>query len=202
MLIRITKMLAVSLLFGPFALAQQSFESMNMNAQLISAAKRNQLDLLTRALKAGASPNSRNRAGDTPINFAARNGNIEMIGALLTARGDVNKANLEKVTPLMSAAFQGHVAAVELLLAAGNGQSAVVQALLKHGVDVNARYHNDLTALMWAVGNGDVATVKVLLYAGAEPSLLDNRGKSALAIARDLLHGEMIVLLEAARAAK
>ena len=67
--------------------AQETFESMNKNAQLLSAAKRNQIDLLERALKNGAAPNSRNRNGDTPLNLAARNGNLEMVRLLLEASG-------------------------------------------------------------------------------------------------------------------
>ncbi|MCW5625511.1 MAG: ankyrin repeat domain-containing protein, partial [Burkholderiales bacterium] len=54
------------------------------------------------------------------------------------------------------------------------------------GVDVNARHAHDLTALMWAAGAGDAATVRALVQAGADPALKDDRGKTALDIAREM----------------
>ena len=81
--------------------------------------------------------------------------------------------NLARVTPLMSAAFDGHVAVMRLLLergaatepidqvdktamvyAAGAGHADCVGVLLDAGVDINARYRHQLTALMWAAASG------------------------------------------------
>ena len=72
--------------------------------------------------------------------------------------------------------------------------------LLAQGVDPNAIYDNDLTALMWAAGFGKTATVKVLLDAGARPDCKDNRGKTALDIAREGKHDETAKILASARA--
>ena len=73
--------------------------------------------------------------------------------------------------------------------------------LLAKGVDANAVYANDLTALMWAAGFGKTATVKALLDAGARADLKDNRGKTALDIAREGKFDETAKLLENAGAA-
>jgi ankyrin repeat protein len=51
---------------------------------------------------------------------------------------------------------------------------------------------------MWAAGNGKSATVKALLAAGAAPGLKDNRGKTALDIARENRQDDTARLLEAA----
>jgi ankyrin repeat protein len=80
--------------------------------------------------------------------------------------------------------------------AAGEGHTAIVLMLLAKGVDPNAVYENDLTALMWAAGNGRPDTVKALLAAGAKPGLRDNRGKTALDMAREGGHAEAADLLE------
>jgi hypothetical protein len=82
--------------------------------------------------------------------------------------------------------------------AAGEGRTDIVVLLLGRGVDPNTVYHNDLTALMWAAGYGKTATAKALLDAGANPALKDNRGKTALDIAREQKHEETAALLAAA----
>jgi hypothetical protein len=52
---------------------------------------------------------------------------------------------------------------------------------------------------MWAAGFGKTDTVKVLLAAGANPSVKDNRGKTAADIARDEHFEETAALIDAAR---
>jgi ankyrin repeat protein len=74
--------------------------------------------------------------------------------------------------------------------------------LLDAGVDPNAVYGNDLTALMWAAGySNDVpdaegmAAVKVLVDAGARIGPADNRGRTALMIAAEQGHAEVVSYL-------
>ena len=71
-------------------------------------------------------------------------------------------------------------------------------ALLEAGVDPNAVYAHSLTALMWAAGYGHTETVRSLLAAGARVDLKDDRGKTALDIAREDNFSETIKVLEAA----
>jgi ankyrin repeat protein len=68
--------------------------------------------------------------------------------------------------------------------AAGEGHTAIVRLLLDKGVDPNAVYRNDLTVLMWAAGYGKTDTVRALIDAGARLDPVDNRGKTALDMAR------------------
>jgi ankyrin repeat protein len=51
---------------------------------------------------------------------------------------------------------------------------------------------------MWAAGYGRTETVKALLEAGAKSDFKDNRGKTALDIAREQRHAETAQLLESA----
>ncbi len=61
---------------------------------------------------------------------------------------------------------------------------------------VDTAYENQLTALMWAAGAGSTDTVRLLLARGARIDLLDNRGLTAQAIARQAGHAEVAGLLD------
>ena len=116
----------------------------------------------------------------------------------------------------MSAAFDGHVAVMRLLLergaatepidqvdktamvyAAGAGHADCVGVLLDAGVDVNARYRHQLTALMWAAASGSLPTVDLLLQRGADVEARDDRGKRAVDIATDEHQSDIVRRLTA-----
>ena len=145
-----------------------------------------------------------------------KKGDLSMARTMVDAGTDVNLAAVNGVTPLMAAAYAGEVEMAELLLAngaridaldrlkknamiyaAGSGNTEVVRLLLARGVDPNTVYDNELTALMWAAGFGKTATAATFLAAGARADLRDNRGKTALDMARDGNFQETVRLLEA-----
>src|SRR4029453_11204476 len=96
------------------ALAQQAA---NINAELLQAVRRGAEATVRALLDQGASLESRNRLGDTPLNIAAKNGHTRL-GLLLIERGaDVNHKDLSGVTPLMSAAYNGDLELTRALLA-------------------------------------------------------------------------------------
>ena len=51
---------------------------------------------------------------------------------------------------------------------------------------------------MWAAGYGQTETARALIDAGARVDLVDNRGKSAIDMARDFKHASTVELLEQA----
>ena len=72
---------------------------------------------------------------------------------------------------------------------------------------VDARYGNALTALMWAAGHSNdvparegLETVELLLTRGAGVDLADDRGRTALMIAAQRGHAEVVARLLAAGA--
>ena len=174
----------------------------------------------------GADIELRDLSGATPL-FLAIEANRPKAVALLIERGaNVNSPGRSAVAPIAAAAFNGSEPIVALLLekaadanAADNtGKTAIVYAvargftriaerLLLAGVDVNARYGNGLTALMWAAGHANdvpdadgVKTTELLLARGARLDDVDDRGRSALMVAAELGHGDIIKLLLAHRA--
>jgi hypothetical protein len=56
-------------------------------------------------------------------------------------------------------------------------------------------YNHKLTALMWASGYGRIESVRLLLERGADPSLKDDRGKTAADIAAEQGHQAVAQLL-------
>jgi len=134
---------------------------------------------------AGASVDTANRYGVTPLMSAATNGNIAMIKLLLEAGADPNAALPEGETVLMTAAR--------------TGRAEAVKALLDRGAAVNAQESwRQQTALMWAAAEGHLDTVDTLIQAGAEVGLRSKAGFTAfLFAARQGHRGVISALLDA-----
>lgn len=86
--------------------------------------------------------------------------------------------------------------------AAQRGYAGIVAMLLDAGLDVNARYSHAWTALMFAVGHGDdvpiakgVEITELLLDRGAEIDLTNDLGRTALMIAAQRNHAEIVTVL-------
>jgi ankyrin repeat protein len=204
---------AVVVALAPGTAAQEP----SANASLVAAAQAGDPAGMARALAAGATPNARNRRGESALLIALKNDRTDLALQMLAAGSDVNLAAANGVTPLMAAAHGGYADIASTLLdkgadvnavdqlrktamiyAAGQGHSDVVLLLIHAGVDPNALYDHELTALMWAAGYGHDDTVRVLLDAGANAGLKDDRGKSARDIAREEHFPATAKLLDAA----
>jgi ankyrin repeat protein len=158
---------------------------------------------------------------NTPLYIAAENDRGTVVHQLLAKGADPNLARNDGLTSLTAAAFKGNNAIVAdllahhanpntpdntektaILYAAAMGFTPVVRTLLNAGVDAKAAYGNDLTALMWAAGYADGAgledaqnVAKLLIEHGARLDAADNRGRTALMIAAETGHLEMVNLL-------
>lgn len=201
-------------LFPGVSNAQLGADQINANGQYVLAAKAGQVERVRKLLADGAAVNSRDRLGNSPLNMAASKGNAPLVDLLLSAGADANLANLSEVTPLMGACFVGRPDIVQKLLAASaktapmdrvnksaatyaaaNGCVGCIEALLASGVAINARLDNDLTLLMWAAAYGHEDMVRFLLAHHAEKGLKDNRGLTALDVAREAKQAAIVDLL-------
>ena len=123
------------------------------------------------------------------------------------------------VTPLAAAAFKGNGRIVDQLITNGadpnvmdtTGKAASMPpdagsrsscAACSRPASTRRAYGNDLTALMWAAGSEEgvgaraaMDVVEMLLVAGAPVDATDNRGRTALMIAAELGHAEIVDLL-------
>ncbi|CAL4160286.1 unnamed protein product, partial [Meganyctiphanes norvegica] len=146
------------------------------------AASYNQPLSISALLDEGADINIQDDWLYTPINLASESGSTEAVNILLRRGADIhivrdlaNYSIISGASPLMSAAYQGHVSTVE--------------ALVDAHANVNQVSGNGMTALHYAAGKNqdtknrtDIALL--LLQKGAYPRQQDNEGMTPADVAR------------------
>lgn len=193
-----------------------------MGARPLShAARSGNMAMVDLLLARGAPVDARNLAGSTALFVAAEAGKAEAARRLIAAGADVSLTGRSGATPLIAASYAGNDTIVAALLehganaaapdetgkpavvyAAASGHLDVMKRLLARGADVNTRYANDLTLLMWAAGpdqavaeTAAAAVVADLLDRGAHVDDRDDRGRTALMIAAEGGHTDVVDLL-------
>ncbi|XP_076680771.1 uncharacterized protein LOC143375485 [Andrena cerasifolii] len=109
--------------------------SISSTSPLHVAIRKKQEEIAKPLISYGADLNSRDKAGNTPIFYAAKNGDLEMVRLLLT-----NKANVKDSPQVLNTAVQ-------------QNRRDIVEVLLQHGADVNASTKYGVTALHYTVLN-------------------------------------------------
>ena len=156
--------------------------------------------------------------GPTPLAWAARNGQEEMVKMLLSDyMSSHSHHNYFGLTPLIHAARCGHERVVEILLeygsvgprcpdnrgrtalsyAAEDGRGELVKILLQQQ-EVNPNEHDNSgsTPLSFAARNGHVQVVEILLeHRGIIPDRPDGNGQTPLSYAASRGHEEVVKIL-------
>ena len=143
---------------------------------------------------------------------AARLGRTDLIAPLVKAGADINAYDDRGFTPVILAAYNGQIAAVDALVAQGadacrpdrdqgntaqmgvafKGEDAVAARLLQAGCDVNARNKAGQTALMMAALFNRTKQVDMLVAAGADRGVVDAAGRSAASVAQGQGNAAMV----------
>ncbi len=87
--------------------------------ELIAATIAGDLAEVRRLLRGGAFVDTEDRARNTALIFAARDGLVEILDCLVAHGADLDHQDAEGVTPLIIAAHRGHERVVATLLRAG-----------------------------------------------------------------------------------
>lgn len=160
----------------------------------------------------GARIDEPDAAGRTALAWAAATGHIDVARALLAAGANPNLAAQGEVSPLMLAAEDGAPELVAALLdhgarpdaadahaqtalmyAARANRAEVISVLLKHGAALQARCEQGMTALHHAAESCEcIDAVQRLLAARAEVDSADMRGASALMLAAQAGHADVV----------
>lgn len=120
-----------------------------LNAQLIDAAKKGQLDFVQQAIQGGAIINTiDDDYGRTALIWAADNGQLEILQYLIEEGANVNAESPGNITALIHAAAHGHLEVVQLLIA--------------NGADLNVKRKGQFSALTYAIVNGHTEIAKLL----------------------------------------
>jgi uncharacterized protein len=174
------------------------------NRRLLAAAERGDAAAAALAMRAGASLETRDERGRTPLLLAATQDRLGVARLLVYLGADPDALDDRHDTPWLVTGVTGSVDMLEVLLpaepdvtirnrfggtslipASERGHVAYVRRAVRTGIDVN--HVNDLgwTALLEAVILGDGSRryqqiVTILLDAGADPKITDRQGVRAV----------------------
>ena len=166
---------------------------------LHSAASNGQLEVVSLLLEVGADKDMAAAAsnGKTALHFSvrAKDRTSERLPFTMPGHKEVVRLLLEFGVDKDAADFDGMTA---LHWAAENGDNEVVQLLLQFGADKDvATSRGRKSALHLAAFEGHLEVVRLLLEAGADKDATDFQGKTALQLATNYGHQEVVQLLEA-----
>lgn len=176
----------------------------NGKTALMAAAKTGDSERMKALLEQGADVNQPNRNGGTAIMYAVLSGKTEPVSLLLEHHAHVDAVAKNGWTPLMIAAVKGYVEIARLLLKHGaepnradvyswtplmravyEQRPRMVRLLVDNDrTDVNRAGENGVTALHLAVARSDADIVRLLLSRDADPTIVDNSGRTALDFAK------------------
>ncbi len=134
--------------------------------------------------------NTLNKAGLTPLHYAALENHVDVAKILLSMGADIEAKRLGGFTPLHDAIYRKHKDISEFLIAHGakiHGEMSeayidkeMVQLLLDLGADVNQRDERDISPIDQAVMCGSIDVLKLLLDHGANINAKDKDGYTPL----------------------
>jgi len=183
-------------------------------------ARKGHREIASLLLTAKASPDAVDRRGRSPLILAAYAGHAEVVALLLGTEGgsggavDVDRADSDGWTALLSSCDRGHIEVTGLLLASGaatdkanrhgctalhrsclQGRLEVSRLLLDSSADPDPLSHGGFSPISMCCREGHVDAARLLLSCGAAVDRLDGFGWSNLMASSDRGHAAIVRLL-------
>jgi ankyrin repeat protein len=172
------------LILGVFLLSQ----SPCLSAEIHDAARRGDLQAVTKLLEQGVALDAKDKTGETPLLSASLAGHTDMVAILVKRGASTASRNDRGLTPLHGAAYAGSLETVRLLVESGaavndadnvfkvtplivaaeEGHADVISFLAGHGADLEWTERAGYTALSRATFRDDSEAIDALLKAGAK----------------------------------
>ena len=181
---------------------------------MLKAVNTHDADQVSALLRRGMDVNTTDPDGNTLLMLAARNGDSQILEILLRNKPNILKINKYGDSALMLAALRGSLVNVKALVLAGSdtapegwtpliyaafeGHLEIVAYLLTLEIDIDAQSANGISALMAASRNGHLEIVGILLEQGADANLVNQDDKTALGMALARKHTDIVSLLQKA----
>ena len=171
-------------------------KNLEHESPLYIAVKRSRLEVAKYLVSQGADLNIRDKRGKYLLHEAASLGDLEQVKFLISKGVDVNAKDKNDSNPLHDAAEHGNL--------------EVTKYLISHGADVNAKgawggawggyYGKTLgwTPLHVAAHQGHLEVVEFLISQGANVNAKNNEDETAMALAQQREHKEIVTLLSSA----
>lgn len=183
---RATIFLIVAAMYAVPAVAQTAAPKPR-DTRLVEALKGGDTAAALALLQKRVDVNAPEADGTTPLHWAVRMNNLDLVNRLLRAGANPKAANRYDVTPIQ--------------LACLNGSAEAVGRLIEAGESANATGPYGETALMVCARSGNPEAAKVLISRGATVDAVESwRGQTALMWATAQRHAEMMKVLIAAGA--
>jgi ankyrin repeat protein len=184
-------------------------------ALLCNAVENNHTEVAKLLLASGSKVNGKNSKPDnTPLHFAAINGNIEIVELLLNRGATVNAKHCFGITPLHNAVESKKMKIIDLLVSQGadvnaydsngttpmhlaleNCSKEIINILLSRVANVNAKEKYGRTYIHIAAERGYSQIVNHLLKQGAYVNNASQEGYTPLCLAVQKGHEEVVKLL-------
>ena len=183
-----------------------------LNRDLLDESYNGSVEEVKRLLLMGADINAKNDFGLTPFELAVVGNNCSVVEYFLQLG---QNPNLERGggTPLMSAAANGNIELLKLLLKYGadpdlpgdgkanalmsaTGHTEIFKILVSHGANIHARDNYGRTVLIWAALHGTEEVVTLLCKMGADPEIKDKGGNTAFTEAKNKGRSGIVELLK------